>query len=63
MIFMIKPSKPNDEGHPTVRVELPDNSTPCGEAVDLMAAALIAWGYQPSSVVEAMFTWSNDRGV
>ena len=63
MIFTIKPSKSKDEAYPTVAVSSPDNDLPCSEAVELMAAALIAWGYQPSNVVEAMFTWSNNRGV
>ena len=63
MILIIKPSKQNDEGYPVITLDTQENGLPCKEAVEFMAGMLMAWGYQPSTVVEAMFEYANDRGV
>ena len=61
MILTLKPSKKNEEGHPTITVESPDNTMTCPEAVEFVAAMLLAWGYQYWNVVDAMAQWAYDR--
>ena len=61
MILTLKPSKPNEEGHPTVTVEIDGNNVVCAEAVGVLAAVLISWGYEYWTVVDAMAQWALDR--
>jgi hypothetical protein len=52
MRITIEPTQPVEGGiaHTTVAVSQPDDDLNIGEVVDLLRAALIAWGFSEKSV-------------
>ena len=54
MIFIMKPSPPNEEGYPIVQITTPGNDLDVFEAAEVMRDLLLAWGYQEKNVIDVM---------
>lgn len=64
MKITISPSKPQDEkepglAYPTIVIDHPSDELDVSQAVELFISALVAWGYQSTSINDVLMGLSD----